>query len=165
MKKIIISFVTLILLNGCSCIESIKTIKTDENNISLAKKIIIVKAQQNELWVNNVINNKKLSELEPIYYNTQLISIDWNGDGVELLQQLARQYDFKFYYVGIRLPIPISIKVKNIPFESLFTLIESQISWRAKLTIEENKKELFLNFNENVRLNKFKKTKLQSKSI
>ena len=66
--------------------------------------------------------------------NSQLVSVDWDGDAIELLSALAHQRGIILRYSGVRLPLPITIQERDISFETLLRLVRTQISWRATVT-------------------------------
>ncbi|WP_387691559.1 DotD/TraH family lipoprotein [Photorhabdus sp. RM71S] len=65
--------------------------------------------------------------------NSQRVSVDWDGDAMELLTQLAHQRGLLLRYSGVRLPLPITIHERDVTFETLLRLIRTQIDWRATL--------------------------------
>lgn len=65
--------------------------------------------------------------------NSQRVSVDWDGDAIELLSQLAHQRGLILRYSGVRLPLPVTIHERDISFETLLRLIRTQIDWRATL--------------------------------
>lgn len=76
--------------------------------------------------------------------NADRLSVNWDGDAIELLAQLARQRGLNFAYTGVRLPLPVSVHDKNISFEGLLRQLKMQINWRA--TLIQNPTELRLYF-------------------
>ncbi|EGR7339758.1 DotD/TraH family lipoprotein [Salmonella enterica] len=66
--------------------------------------------------------------------NSQRVSVDWDGDAIELLSKLAHQRGITLRYSGVRLPLPVTIHERDVTFETLLRLIRTQISWRATVT-------------------------------
>lgn len=66
--------------------------------------------------------------------NSQRVSVDWDGDAIELLSKLAHQRGLILRYSGVRLPLPVTIHERDISFETLLRLVRTQIDWRATLT-------------------------------
>ncbi|EOG4766726.1 DotD/TraH family lipoprotein [Salmonella enterica subsp. enterica serovar Newport] len=66
--------------------------------------------------------------------NSQRVSVDWDGDALELLSQLAHQRGITLRYSGVRLPLPVTIHERDVSFETLLRLIRTQINWRATVT-------------------------------
>lgn len=76
----------------------------------------------------------------------QRLSLTWKGDAAELVQQLARDRGLSFATTGVRLPLPVSMTVKNEPFRSVLELLRAQVGYRAviaqradRLVIEYNR--------------------------
>ncbi|ELQ6864026.1 DotD/TraH family lipoprotein, partial [Salmonella enterica] len=65
--------------------------------------------------------------------NSEPVSFDWEGDAVELLNALARARGLQFSYSGVRLPLPVTLHVRNMTFANVLRLIEAQTAWRATL--------------------------------
>ncbi|EKC3540626.1 DotD/TraH family lipoprotein [Salmonella enterica] len=65
--------------------------------------------------------------------NSQRVSVDWDGDAIELLSKLAHQRGLVLRYSGVRLPLPVTIHECDISFETLLRLVRTQIDWRATL--------------------------------
>ncbi|EBQ4837733.1 hypothetical protein T061_23740 [Salmonella enterica subsp. arizonae] len=66
--------------------------------------------------------------------NSQRVTVDWDGDAIELLSALAHQRGLILRYSGVRLPLPVTVHERDITFETLLRLIRTQISWRATVT-------------------------------
>lgn len=86
-----------------------------------------------QLYQNGSLNQKAPVYPGSIPANSDRVSLDWEGDAVELLSQLARQRGLGFAYDGVRLPVPVSLHVSNITFEELLRNLDMQIGWRAVL--------------------------------
>lgn len=86
-----------------------------------------------QLYQNGALNQKAPQSPGTLQANSDRLSLDWEGDAVELLAQLARQRGLDFAYDGVRLPVPVSLHVSNITFEELLRNLDMQIGWRAVL--------------------------------
>ncbi|KKZ15846.1 hypothetical protein AAY84_23990 [Serratia marcescens] len=93
-------------------------------------------ARQQLLAQSGVLNTPALAMPDPIAANSQRVCIDWDGDAVELLSQLAHQRGLNFAYTGVRLPLPVSVHVRDITFNELLRLLGPQINWRARIDQE-----------------------------
>ncbi|MFZ4220687.1 DotD/TraH family lipoprotein [Enterobacter ludwigii] len=93
-------------------------------------------ARQQLLAQSGVLNTPALAMPDPIAANSQRVCIDWDGDAVELLSQLAYQRGLNFAYTGVRLPLPVSVHVRDITFNELLRLLGPQINWRARIDQE-----------------------------
>lgn len=130
--SLLVTSVAALFLSGCQCPPSqTQTVQTDAAKNT--KRIAIVRLQQYELWDNNTLNTRTPLPADTIYANSTRVSLDWDGDAVELLAQLARQRGLAFNYSGVRLPLPLNIHVRDITFQNLLRIITSQTQWRADL--------------------------------
>jgi defect-in-organelle-trafficking protein DotD len=131
-EKLLATVVASFMLAGCQQPKSVITApyvppeKTSQN-------VSIVRAQQYQLWDEKVINTRTPLPADTIYANSTRLSLDWDGDAIELLAQLARQRGLQFNYSGVHLPLPLNIHVRDMTFQNLLRIVESQISWRATL--------------------------------
>ena len=74
--------------------------------------------------------------------NSQRVSVDWDGDAIELLSKLAHQRGITLRYSGVRLPLPVTIHERDVTFETLLRLIRTQISWPATVTQQSDALEV-----------------------
>lgn len=93
-----------------------------------------VPAQQQTLWLEDVVNTQSPLPMDAIRSQGDFLAVEWNADAVELLTQLARQRGLRFTWTGVRLPLPVHLKVNSITYENLLRLVELQTAWRATLT-------------------------------
>lgn len=89
--------------------------------------------QQQTLWLDDDINNATTTPSDAIRADGAYVAVDWSGDAIELLSHVARQRGLKFAWVGVRLPLPVNIKVRGITYQNLLRLVEMQTAWRATL--------------------------------
>lgn len=121
------------LLSGCNTTTAGTKGPNAQEQMQNAQRVALVRAQQYQLWDEGIMNTRNTVPADTIYANSTLVSLDWNGDAVELLQQLAIQRGLKLSVGGVRLPLPLNIHVRDITFQNLLRVIESQTSWRAKV--------------------------------
>ncbi|KWS61270.1 MULTISPECIES: DotD/TraH family lipoprotein [Pseudomonas syringae group] len=93
-----------------------------------------VALQQETLWMEGAINTRSTLPTDAIRAQSDLVAVDWSGDAIELLSHLARQRGQTFAWTGVRLPLPVNLKVNGISYANLLRLIEMQTAWRATLT-------------------------------
>jgi defect-in-organelle-trafficking protein DotD len=84
--------------------------------------------------MEGAINTRSALPADAIRAHDDLVTVEWNGDAVELLSHLARQRGQKFAWTGVRLPLPVNLRVSRITYANLLRLIEMQTAWRATLT-------------------------------
>jgi len=146
-QALLATVVATLLLAGCQ--QPVATRVTPspvapEAEVANAQRVATVRAQQYQLWDENVVNTRTPLPADTIYSNSTRVSLDWDGDAVELLAQLARQRGLSFNYSGVRLPLPLNVHVRDMTFQNLLRIIVSQTQWRA--TLEQNPGQLQLNF-------------------
>lgn len=149
MKKIHAAFFSVAvaaLLTGCanqpaSEKEDVQQ-SIDDQIMEAAKKI---QAAQSELFQAGAIG-QETSKPPVSIAEGDLITLSWQGDAVQLLEQLARDRGLLFATVGVRLPLPVNIDVKDSSYEDLMRLLSAQIGYRA--TIGQYNNQLMLRYNQ-----------------
>lgn len=79
------------------------------------------------------INHRTLNLPAPVTADSQRVTVQWDGDAVELLEKLARQRGMHFVYTGTRLPLPVDVNVRDMTFANLLDLLRVQTGWRARI--------------------------------
>lgn len=118
----------VLLLAGCQAFEQ-KPQPPATPDPALVRLI----AQQQVLWHEGVINTPSALPADAIQANTELVSVRWDGDAVELLSHLAVQRGARFNWTGVRLPLPVNVHVRGVTYQNLLHMIEMQTAWRASL--------------------------------
>lgn len=129
------------LLSGCQAQQTSTTPVTVQTASADARQI---HNTQQQLYLDGALNQTAGRLPATFTANSNRLSLDWEGDAIELLAQLARQRGLNFAYTGVRLPLPVSVHVTNITFENLLRQLETQIGWRA--TLKQQPLELHLYF-------------------
>lgn len=119
----------VLLLAGCQVFQA----KTPVDRAAPAPAVVRLVAQQQVLWQEGVINTPSALPTDAIRANTELVSVTWSGDAVELLSHVAKQRGARFTWTGVRLPLPVNIHTREVTYQNLLHLIAMQISWRATL--------------------------------
>lgn len=129
----------VIMLSGCQ-------IHPDDSRTppTVSVNAAHIHTTQQQLWNDGAINQVPQRHASALTANSDRLSVDWEGDAIELLSQLARQRGLAFAYSGVRLPLPVIVHVSNITFENLLRQLETQIGWRA--TLKQQPLELHLYF-------------------
>ena len=141
MKITILATMACVLLSGCQPLRT--------PTASVAAQLASADATQlhntqQQLYLDGALNQTPSRPAASFTANSERVSLDWEGDAIELLAQLARQRGLNFAYSGVRLPLPVSVHVRNITFENLLRQLEIQIGWRA--TLKQQPLELHLYF-------------------
>lgn len=103
---------------------------------TVAHQVQTTQAQQQLLALSGAINTPAFTLPGPLIANSQRLTVDWDGDAIELLSQLAHQRGLSFAYTGVRLPLPVTVHVQSMTFDEVLRLIGTQINWRAHLDQE-----------------------------
>jgi defect in organelle trafficking protein DotD len=141
MKIIILVALTCVLLSGCQPKLAPTASVTVQQTSAGASQLYNT---QQQLYLDGALNQTPDRLAASFTANSDRVSLDWEGDAIELLAQLARQRGLNFAYSGVRLPLPVSVHVSNITFENLLRQLETQIGWRA--TLKQQPLELHLYF-------------------
>lgn len=142
MKSTYLAGLAFILLSGCQVQQPHTT--SSRQSQSVSNDALRIYSTQQQLYLNGALNQKATRLPGSFAANSDRLSLDWEGDAIELLAQLARQRGLYFAYSGVRLPLPINVHVNNITFENLLRQLETQIGWRA--TLKQQPLELHLYF-------------------
>ncbi|CAI2036337.1 Uncharacterised protein [Serratia fonticola] len=142
MKTTYLAGLAFILLSGCQAQQPHTT--SPQQLLSVSDDASRIYSTQQQLYLNGALNQKSARFPDSFTTNSDRLSLDWEGDAIELLAQLARQRGLNFAYSGVRLPLPVSVHVNNITFENLLRQLETQIGWRA--TLKQQPLELHLYF-------------------
>lgn len=137
MRTFYLAVLAALLLSGCSRTApvTVQTASTDA---------LQIRNTQQQLYLDKAINQTSGRLAASFTANSDRLSLDWEGDAIELLAQLARQRGWNFGYTGVRLPLPVTVHVNDITFENLLLQLETQIGWRA--TLKQQPLELHLYF-------------------
>ncbi|MBW5416289.1 DotD/TraH family lipoprotein [Pseudomonas sp. MAG002Y] len=122
-----------LLLSGCQSFCG-KPPATPTPPATVAPVVNRAPVQQELLWMEGAINTRSALPFDAIRTHEDLVTVDWNGDAVELLSHLARQRGQRFAWAGVRLPLPVNVRVSRVTYANLLRLIEMQTAWRATLT-------------------------------
>ncbi|MCK9759916.1 DotD/TraH family lipoprotein [Pseudomonas syringae pv. syringae] len=101
-------------------------------------------AQQQVLWQEGVINTPSKLPADAIVSNADLLTINWDADAVELLSHLAKQRGARFNWIGVRMPLPVNLHLRDVTYQNVLHMIEMQTAWRA--TLRQMPSQLTLEF-------------------
>ncbi|EPC4490499.1 DotD/TraH family lipoprotein [Serratia liquefaciens] len=133
---------TVLMLSACSRDISTHSLVTPQAHITHSAQDI--QNTTGMLYQADAINQVRSSLFIPrITANSQRISVDWDGDAIELLSQLAHQRGLSFAYTGVRLPLPLTLHVQDATFEQVLRLVRTQIDWRAQLDQQSTELRLY----------------------
>lgn len=130
----------LLLLNGCA---------TDNPQTEIDRQILEasekIQTAQADLYQAGALNETTTKRPISIVDDQQRVTVAWHGDALQLLSKLARDRQLAFSYMGIRMPLPVGVDVKNMPYEKLLAMIRAQVGYRA--TIIQSNESILLHYN------------------
>lgn len=139
----LLSLVLLTSLAGCAWdnhpTQSADT-DIDQQILEASRKI---QAAQANLYQAGVMARQPMTYAGPD--TTQLITLSWAGDALQLLAKLAHDHRLSFAFTGVRLPLPVRIDVQNATIESVLAQLRAQIGYRAQIV--EQGETLMLQYN------------------
>ncbi|EEQ3641111.1 DotD/TraH family lipoprotein [Escherichia coli] len=122
------------------------TIKRHSQTCSAASDVAVARHAQYQLWGQGIYS-AALPERQSggsLKAHSDRVSFDWEGDALELLNELARLRGQQFSYSGVRLPLPVSLHVRDMTFADVLRITEAQTAWRA--TLSQSAGRLHLSF-------------------
>jgi len=133
-----------LVLTGCATQQKVDNAQSeiDRQILEASQKI---QAAQADLYQAGALNQptKKLSI--SIVDNQQRVTVSWQGDALQLLNKLAHDRGLTFSFMGVRMPLPINIDVKDASYDSVIQMLRAQIGYRAD--INQTPDKLVLQFN------------------
>lgn len=126
------AFAAAALLSGC---QTVPASPSTSAPVSAQPHVMTPRPsiQLQQLWLEGTMETVTPLPVTVIRSDSDRVSLNWNGDAVELLTALARARGQVFSYAGVRLPLPVDIDVQSITYSNLLRIIEMQTSWRATL--------------------------------
>ncbi|ANY18497.1 hypothetical protein L540_08215 [Bordetella pseudohinzii] len=112
----------------------------DQQILEASRKI---QAAQANLYQAGVMARQPMTYAGPD--TTQLITLSWAGDALQLLAKLAHDHRLAFAFTGVRLPLPVRIDVQNATIESVLAQLRAQVGYRAQIV--EQGDTLMLQYN------------------
>lgn len=120
---------------------------TDTVNSSIEKAIAAIQKTQQELYQHSAIaSNAPTTILGGVYSDNVRIDANWNGDAAEILNKMALQRHYSFRQIGIKLPLPVSLKVDKVTYKQALELIQTQIGYGAMIIMDNYRRELVLKY-------------------
>lgn len=102
-----------------------------------------IQAAQAGLYQAGVMARKPMTYAGPD--TTQLITVSWAGDALQLLAKLAHDHGLSFAFMGVRLPLPVRVDVQDATIETVLAQLRAQVGYRAQIV--EQGDTLMLQYN------------------
>ncbi|EKS9765576.1 IncI1-type conjugal transfer lipoprotein TraH, partial [Salmonella enterica] len=89
-------------------------------NYGAASDVAVTRHTQYTLWDKGVFSGQLpvSTGSHLLTANSDRLSFDWEGDAIELLNELARVRGMQFNYNGVRLPLPVNLHVRDMTFSN-----------------------------------------------
>ncbi|GGM25726.1 DotD/TraH family lipoprotein [Pseudomonas asuensis] len=142
--SIVATLLAATVLTGCASKPKVDDaqVLVDQKILDAARKI---QAAQADLYQAGALNQARPQFPQSILENNQLVSVHWQGDALQLLNKLAHDRNVQFSFMGVRVPLPVSIDVKATPYSVVIGMLRAQIGYRANLIEEPSKIVLHYN--------------------
>jgi len=133
-----------LVLTGCATQQKVDNAQSeiDRQILEASQKI---QAAQADLYQAGALNQPTKKLPISIVDNQQRVTVSWQGDALQLLNKLAHDRGLTFSFMGVRMPLPINIDVKDASYDSVIQMLRAQIGYRAD--INQTADKLVLQFN------------------
>ena len=142
MHKLVLVLMASIGVAGCATNQPIDTTQAAVDR-QILESAQAVQSALVELYHAGALNSSIL--LGAPRPSDPRITQEWHGDALQLLNKLAHDRGQSFAFIGVRLPLPISVNVRNESYASVLNQIRAQIGYRA--TLEQHPDKLVLHYN------------------
>lgn len=133
-------------LAGCGTTQHKTTsnaqVEVDRQILEASRKI---QSAQAELYQAGAINQETTKPSIPITYDQQHVTLSWQGDALQLVTKLALDHGLGLSTMGVRMPLPVNIDVKNAPYSTVIQMLRAQVGYRAEISQQSDK--LVLQYN------------------
>lgn len=137
-------------LSACAAVDPVKTedaqIAVDRQILDAAQKI---QAAQERLYQAGALSQVIDKQPAQIGDDKQRVRIAWKGDAAQLLKKMAHDRGLAFASIGVKMPLPVRIDVKDGSFESILDQLRAQIGYRAD--IDQSGDRLVLQYHKSQR--------------
>ncbi len=146
-RCIVVLLVISTLLGGCATIkpvipESNAQAAIDREILEAARKIQLAQA---DLYQAGALNSDRKKIPVRVGANDQGVTVSWQGDALQLLAKLASDRHVVLGVMGMQMPLPVNIDVKDTAYGTVLEMLRAQVGYRAE--IREEAGELVLHYN------------------
>lgn len=136
---------SLVALGGCA-----SKPQSDDSQSIVDRQILdaaqTIQVAQADLYQAAALNSRVTRRPVSLLNDKDHVTTNWQGDAVQLLNQVARDRGLKFSLVGVQMPLPLDVSVQGMPYDSFLTMLRAQIGYRA--TIIQTSDKLVLQYNK-----------------
>lgn len=133
----------VLMLAGCAAAPTAVRAPDAESNALVDRQIQAaserIQRSQAELFQAAALSSPVAVPPAEIRDDGQPVTLTWKGDAAELVQELARARGLAFTSTGVKLPLPVSLSVKDEPFRQVLQLLRAQIGYRATIVQQDDR--------------------------
>jgi defect-in-organelle-trafficking protein DotD len=120
-------------LTGCATQPNTVNAQTeiDRQILDASQKI---QSAQADLYQAGALNQATKKVPVSITDNQHGVTLSWQGDALQLLNKLAHDRGLAFSFMGVRMPLPVNIDVKDASYDAVMQMVRAQIGYRADVT-------------------------------
>lgn len=136
---------SLVALGGCAS----KPLSDDTQSIvdrQIMDAAQTIQVAQADLYQAAALNSRVSRRPVSLLNDKDHVTTDWQGDAVQLVNQIARDRGLQFAIIGVQMPLPIDVNVQGMPYDSFLTMLRAQIGYRASIIQSSDK--LILQYNK-----------------
>lgn len=143
-----IAVVLGLTLTGCQAFKQPEQEVSSQQRFDeqLAAATESIKNAQLELYQAGVLNETPGNEPIDLSDEGKLISISWQGDAEQLLEKIAKDSKREFSSLGVKLPLPVNVDVKDVPLNHVISQVQAQVGYRAVVSYTPT--EITLHYNK-----------------
>ena len=93
-----------------------------------------IQSAQADLYQAGALNQATTKVPVSITDNQHRVTLSWQGDALQLLNKLAHDRGLAFSFMGVRMPLPVNIDVKDASYDAVMQMVRAQIGYRADVT-------------------------------
>ncbi|HHV7525108.1 TPA: DotD/TraH family lipoprotein [Burkholderia orbicola] len=112
--------------------------KTDNAQVEIDRQILDasqkIQSAQADLYQAGALNQATTKLPVSIVDDQHRVTLSWQGDALQLLNKLAHDRGLAFSFMGLRMPLPVNIDVKDASYDAVMQMVRAQIGYRADVT-------------------------------
>ncbi|WP_321959538.1 DotD/TraH family lipoprotein [Burkholderia cenocepacia] len=112
--------------------------KTDNAQVEIDRQILDasqkIQSAQADLYQAGALNQATTKLPVLIVDDQHRVTLSWQGDALQLLNKLAHDRGLAFSFMGVRMPLPVNIDVKDASYDAVMQMVRAQIGYRADVT-------------------------------
>lgn len=116
--------------------------EVDREILEASRKI---QTAQADLYQAGALNHDTSKQSVPILDDQQHVTLSWQGDALQLLTKLTRDRGIALSVMGVHMPLPVNIDVRDAPYGTVIDMLRAQVGYRADISQQADK--LVLQYN------------------